>query len=143
MILSSNPPRNLHRDREMEGVKWRIIVAAVDIDLNVGESRDIITFRGTDHHSPASYYSLLTDTTTTHSSLLLSNLPTIKIQAVQMSTITMEKSLWTTVGNPPRAIATQWVRQRTKIPSWRAKAGGKITSVTPNPPDTLTECQIF
>ena len=49
-ISPSNPLCNLHRNRAF-------FLAAVDIELNVGESRDITALRRTSHHWPASYYS--------------------------------------------------------------------------------------
>ena len=56
-IWLSNPPCNLHHNRMFKDEIRRIFVAAVDIELNVGESRDIATLRGTGHQWPDSYYS--------------------------------------------------------------------------------------
>ena len=44
------PPRILHRNRALEGGMRRIFVAAVDIELNAGESGEIATLRRTGHH---------------------------------------------------------------------------------------------
>ena len=52
-----NPLCKLHRNRSLEGGIRRIFVAAVDIELNAGESREIIMLRRMSDHWPASYYS--------------------------------------------------------------------------------------
>ena len=74
-----------HRYRALKGGVQHIFVAAVDIELNTGESRSITTLRRIGHHWPASYYSC-------RGHPIRSEPPIDKDKGSQLSTIAMEKS---------------------------------------------------
>ena len=110
--------------------RWNTVylVAAVDVKLNVGESREITTLRRAGHHH----------TTPVEDILAGANLPSIKTQSIQLSTISMEKSLRTTLTNPQHKTMTQRERLRTKKPSWREKAGDVWQKIIGDTKPTMT-----
>ena len=60
------------------------------------------------------------------------NLPKISTRATQLCAIALEKSKRIASKNPRHQIAEQSSRQRTKKPSWRAKAGAVWESIFGN-----------
>ena len=79
-------------------------------------------------------------TTPVEAILAEANQPSIRTQAIQQTTIAMDKSLGTTQINPRHTTENRRVQRRTKKPSWREKAGVVLrkvigdTKLTTTPP---------
>ena len=108
-IWSSNPLCNLCCDRAFNDGIQHIFVAALDIKLNGGESREVTTLHGTG----------LLHTTPVKVVLVDVNLTSIKTMVIQLSMIAIEKIQTTTVPSLRHTPATQRAQQRPQKPSWR------------------------
>ena len=91
-------------------------MATVGVVFNYGKAGDVPTICGTSYHRTSQNHTM-------EAILAEANLSKIGTRATQLCAIALEKSKRIAPENPRHQIAEQSSRQRTKKPSWRAKAG--------------------